>query len=247
MTPRQTTLRFPELRLPPHEGHRLRGYFGTAFREHSPLLHNHLEDGSLRNGYPLTQYKMIDRVPTILGFNEAADVLIRIFADIAEIRIADQVLDARAKELTHDTIAPTFLPDTLVRYRLDAPYRGVSQEQYQQWKELDADEDRFVFMQRALVGHLLMVFKGLDVWLEDDQRIVAYPNFRTTLVRMKGYKMTAFTGDFITNVALPDYIGIGKGTSRGFGIIRRQPGRLAPAFPPAAVSRNTANTTSYAD
>ena len=232
MTPRQTTLRFPELRLPPHEGHRLRGYFGTAFQEHSPLLHNHLEDGSLRNGYPLTQYKMIDRVPTILGFNEAADVLIQIFADIEEIRIADQVLDARAKELSHDRIEPAFLSDTLVSYYLDSPYRGLSQEQYQQWRDLTTDEDRFSFMQRALVGHLLMVFKGLGVWLEDHQRIIAYPYFRTTLVRMKGQKMTAFTGEFVTNVALPDLIGIGKGTSRGFGVIRRHLGRIAPATPP---------------
>ena len=226
ITPRQTILSFPALRLPAHEGHRLRGYFGTAFREHSPLLHNHLEDGSLRNGYPLTQYKMIERVPTILGYNEAADVLINLFADIHELRIADQWLDAREKELTHDRIAATFLTDRLVNYRLLSPYRGMSQEQYQSWKTLTTDAERHAFAQRSLVGHLLMVFKGLGVWLADDQRIVAFPFFQTTLVKMKGQKMTAFTGHFVTNVELPDLIGIGKGTSRGFGTIKKETGSL---------------------
>jgi hypothetical protein len=230
MSHRQTILSFPELRLPASEGHRLRGYFGNAFKQHSPLLHNHLEDGSLRNGYPLVQYKMIRRIPTIVGLDDGADLLLELFSDIEEIRIADQVLDARAKQLSHQQIKPTFLSEDLISYQLESPYRGISQDQYPRWRALDTDEERFVFVQKSLIGHLLMVFKGLNIWLSEHERIIAYPRFQTILVKMKGIKVTAFTGDFVTNVSLPDYIGIGKGTSRGYGVIRRMPGAIGPPF-----------------
>jgi hypothetical protein len=223
---RQTTLSFPELRLPRSDGHRLRGYFGNAFKKHSPLLHNHLEDGTLRNGYPLVQYKMIRGVPTIIGLNEGADILLKIFADIDEIKIAEQTLDANAKDLRFDKYEPTVHPEQLFAYRLESPYQAFNQEQYPNWRDATTDEERFAVAQKALIGHLLMLFKGLGIWLEEGLRIVAYPTFRPTTVAMKGQRLTAFTGEFITNAELPDLIGIGKGTSRGFGVIRRLTGRI---------------------
>lgn len=225
---RQTTLSFPELRLPRSDGHRLRGYFGNAFKEHSPLLHNHLEDGTLRNGYPLVQYKMIRGVPTIIGLNEGADILLKIFADIEEIKIADQTLDANAKDLRFDKYEPTVAADQLFAYRLESPYRALNQEQYPDWRDATTDEERFAVAQKALIGHLLMLFKGLGIWLEEGRRIVAYPTFRPTTVGMKGQRLTAFTGEFVTNADLPDLLGIGKGTSRGFGIIRKLTGQIPP-------------------
>ena len=33
---------------------------------------------------------------------------------------------------------------------------------------------------------------------------------------------------FVTNADLPDLVGIGKGTSRGFGIIRKLTGQIPP-------------------
>lgn len=190
------------------------------------MLHNHLEDGSYRNGYPLVQYKMIKRVPTIIGLNEGADVLLKIFADISEITIAEQTLDANAKELNFDKYEPKVHTDRLFAYRLESPYRAFNQEQYPKWKAATTDEERFGVAQKALVGHLLMLFKGLDIWV--DTKIIAYPTFRATTVGMKQQRLTAFTGEFITNAELPDLIGIGKGTSRGFGIIRRKAGQIAP-------------------
>ncbi|GAB3029743.1 hypothetical protein [Spirosoma pulveris] len=73
-----TTITFPEIALRTRDAHKLRGYFGELFKEHSPLLHNHLEadmpaeaDGAVavkfRYAYPLVQYKVLDQVPTLVG------------------------------------------------------------------------------------------------------------------------------------------------------------------------------------
>lgn len=40
-------------------------------------------------------------------------------------------------------------------------------------------------------------------------------------VDCKGNKFIGFMGNFKVNFELPDYIGLGKGVSRGFGTVRR--------------------------
>ena len=58
----QTIIQFPDIRLQTRDAHKLRGYFGNLFKEQSPLLHNHFQDGSTRYAYPLVQYKVINVV-----------------------------------------------------------------------------------------------------------------------------------------------------------------------------------------
>jgi hypothetical protein len=219
-----TTLQFPELRLRQNDAHLMRGYFGNAFREHSLLLHNHLEDGANRLGYPEVQYKIVDGTPTIIGLNEGADTLVKLFADIKEINIDGTVLDAAAKELRHDRIDPVLLTEELASYEFVTSYQALNQEQYRTYRNIKTDRERFTYVSKVLTGHLLMVFKGLGVWL--DGRIVVWPILRPGIGKMKGQRVTIFHGSFVTNVALPDLIGVGKATSRGFGTIRRVKGGL---------------------
>ena len=80
-----THLTFPDLRLAVRDAHKLRGYFGRVFQEYSPLLHNHLENGGVRYGYPLVQYKVIDGIPMLLGINEGATLLLDLFLRIKVI------------------------------------------------------------------------------------------------------------------------------------------------------------------
>lgn len=41
----QSIIKFPEIKLQTCDAHKLLGYFENVFKEHSPLLHNHFEDG----------------------------------------------------------------------------------------------------------------------------------------------------------------------------------------------------------
>ena len=82
-------IRFPEIQLQTRDAHKLRGFFGNYFKEHSPLLHNHYDDGSLRYKYPLVQYKVIDNIPMLIGFNEGARMLTELFLEMKELKIAD--------------------------------------------------------------------------------------------------------------------------------------------------------------
>lgn len=61
----QTIIKFPEIELKTRDAHKLRGYFGKVFREHSPMLHNHFGNGCRRYAYPLVQYKLVGHIPVL--------------------------------------------------------------------------------------------------------------------------------------------------------------------------------------
>ena len=111
-----THLTFPDLRLAVRDAHKLRGYFGRVFQEYSPLLHNHLENGGVRYGYPLVQYKVIDGIPMLLGINEGATLLLDLFLRIKVIDINERSYALRTKNLECQEAEITY-SEKLWRYR----------------------------------------------------------------------------------------------------------------------------------
>ena len=81
----QTIIQFPDIKLQTRDAHKLRGYFGNLFKEQSPLLHNHYADGKARYAYPLVQYKVIDNMPVLVGFQQGGELLVSLFLKIEEI------------------------------------------------------------------------------------------------------------------------------------------------------------------
>jgi hypothetical protein len=168
----------------------------------------------------LVQYKILGGVPTIVGIDEGSRAVTDIFADVNEIRLGDRILPGDAKELHRRKFKIEILDDRLVEYRLRTPYCALNQENYAVYRALPTDEERHSHLSKQLVNHLLAVCKGLGFYAES--RIVAYPLFsQPRLTTLKGNRLTAFRGGFVTNLSLPDLIGIGKSTSRGFGAIER--------------------------
>ena len=85
-----STIRFPEIALATRDAHKLRGYFGNLFKEHSLLLHNHYETGESAFQYPLVQYKVIDKIPILIGIQEGAELLTSLFLKIKELKIEEK-------------------------------------------------------------------------------------------------------------------------------------------------------------
>lgn len=69
----QTTISFPSISLQTRDAHKLRGYFGNLFKENSPLMHNHFQDGSVKYAYPMVQYKVVNQMLMLVGHNEGAE------------------------------------------------------------------------------------------------------------------------------------------------------------------------------
>jgi len=215
--PRITHLSFPELQLQARDGHKLRGWFGNLFKEKSPLLHNHLEGGELIYRYPLVQYKVIDGTPLLVGINEGAELLIDLFLQIRELDIDGTRIPLQHKQLDCKEVNAGYA-DRLFTYQFKTLYLALNQKNYASYQKLDSEEKKEE-LNRLLRSHILAAFKGMGIWLEPHQRVLTQVWMKERSTQLKNQRMLAFLGKFTTNVWLPNWIGLGKSTSRGFGAV----------------------------
>ena len=213
----QTIIRFPEIELRTRDAHKLRGYFGNLFREKSELLHNHLKGGKFKYDYPKVQYKVIDSTPTLVGIADGAELLTELFLKIRELNIDGEIYPVHQKNIEARQVEPgaAVAPKT---YRFETLWMGLNQRNHGVYNDANLLE-REKLLERILVGNCLSFFKSLDIFLET--KLHARGSFTEKSTSFKNNRMIAFDGMFEINADLPDYIGLGKQVSRGFGTIKR--------------------------
>lgn len=222
MTTLPTTLiQFPEIKLPVSAAHQLRGYFGNLFREKSPLLHNHYEDGRVMYRYPLVQYKVVDSTPTLLGLAEGANLLVDLFLKINELRIGGITYPVLHKHIQAGQARVGVVPDELFAYEFKTLWMALNQKNHSAYLNLN-DAEKSVFLSKSILQANLLAFcSGIGHY--EKNRIVAHAQLTEKKTKFKDQEMLAFAGGFVTNINLPDFAGIGKSVSRGFGTVRRKP------------------------
>jgi Cas6b C-terminal domain/Cas6b N-terminal domain len=219
-TPLLTTrITFPEISLRVRDAHKLRGYFGNLFREHSPLLHNHLEDGRVLYKYPLVQYKVIGDVPTLVGFDEGARLLTELFLKISELDIDGRKYLVLAKNIEAKTM-DIGLSDQLNIYRFETLWMALNQENYNLYNSYSFEQQQDQ-LRGIATQNILGFFSAFKLKLTPEQRVMVALKVQERETQFKNNRMTAFTGEIITNAILPDLAGIGKAVSRGYGTVRK--------------------------
>jgi hypothetical protein len=95
-----------------------------------------------------------------------------------------------------------------------------NQENYKTYKSFKSDTDKISFFEKILIGNILSFAKGVD-WRIEEQVVCKIKNIKAEkTVRYKGNPLMAIDIEFESNVFLPHFIGLGKGVSHGFGILR---------------------------
>ena len=211
----QTTIQFPDIHLQTRDAHKLRGYFGNLFKEHSPLLHNHYEDGTSRYAYPMVQYKVIDKTPILVGFQEGAELLVSLFLKIREIDIEGQKYPVLAKNIQQKQCELS-VNKHLYNYFFKTLWMALNQENFRKYQQMN-EADRNTFLNKQLQNNILSFYKGLAFHI--NERVMAICSVEERETMFKSRSMLAFTGKFTSNAYLPEWVGIGKAVSRGFGTV----------------------------
>jgi hypothetical protein len=212
----QTIIRFPEIQLSTRDAHKLRGYFGNIFKEHSSLLHNHLESGESAYRYPLIQYKVLKNIPTLIGLNEGAELLINLFLKIKTLQIEDRTYEIQQKNIESKNIE-IGLSSELHSYRFQTLWMALNQENHQKYLN-NSPAERQKQLNVLLQNNILSYYKAMNYWV-DGQVMGMLQNVSEKETKFKDKAMIAFQADFVTNAILPSFIGIGKSVARGFGSI----------------------------
>ena len=80
--------------------------------------------------------------------------------------------------------------------------------------------EKISFLEKILTGQILGFLEGIDV-KADKQVTVSITNILSEQIQpYKNQPMQTFNLRFNTNVSLPNYVGLGKGSSVGFGVVK---------------------------
>ncbi|MFK7934865.1 MAG: CRISPR-associated endonuclease Cas6 [Saprospiraceae bacterium] len=214
-----TILHFPQINLQTRQAHKLRGYFADQFGQESDLFHNHdAATGKSIYRYPRIQYKIVRRHPMVVGIGEGAQLLVERFMRIRELEIEGRRYPTEQKNLKSQEVE-IGATEALVEYRFVTPWLALNQENYQRFVHLSPTE-RQNKLQSILRNNIFSFLKSIPYF--EQERVMVH--FRQTTEQQTFFKnkaMQTFSGSFVTNMQLPDYIGLGKSTARGFGTIER--------------------------
>lgn len=195
----------------------LRGFFASKFQEYV-LLHHHNLDGLVYQ-YPLIQYKMLAGVPTVLGINEGAEVLVEIFNEYDSLDLGSERYRICEKRGSYQ-VQEVEWTDYPVFYRFLTPWIALNQENYRRYYGMKNSLELNTFLGKTLVGNLLSFSKTLGYTVPNT--LVCDVSVKPVKVSMKGVYLMGFTGLFRVNFKMPDLLGLGKSVSRGFGTVQRE-------------------------
>jgi hypothetical protein len=162
---------------------------------------------------PLVQYKVVNEKLTIIGINEGADLVANEFLKHKEINIDGFKLNNFSSELKIDE-EELKVTDELYSYEFETIWLPINQKNKRKYLEGELNLDK------VLINHILTTFKGCKV--EADKKIMVKGNFEEKKVRLKNVDMIGFTGSFITNVDIPEFISLGQRRAIGFGTVVKQ-------------------------
>jgi len=196
----------------------LRGAVSNLYPEER-LLHQHREDRKIDYHHPLVQYKIINGECLLIGFKDGAELL-------ANLELATKTLFLGCDNYTilttelefhHISIRTT---KTVQSYSFLTPWLALNENNYEKYQMLGTWVKKKDLLEKILIGNIISMSKslGYTVPAPIETRIHHLKEVKTSL---KGTPMLGFLGKFSVNFEIPDYWGIGKSVSRGFGTVMK--------------------------
>jgi len=94
----------------------------------------------------------------------------------------------------------------------------LNEENYQRYKNYNYSE-RTDQLRSILIRNIMAMAKTFQYFIES--KIMLNTSLKETTIKFKGKDAIGFLGTFQVNFNLPNYIGLGKSVSRGFGTIKK--------------------------
>jgi hypothetical protein len=212
--------------IQPYQLPQFRGAIARKAGLEHDLFHNHNNDnGGFHNRYPLIQYKLDTHKgqmrPMLLcledGIEEAhhffsqPDWSVNLNGDRHTLRVARLHVNK-------------YLLNTWQRqfgYRLHK-WQALNPDAYKEYRQIESLAGRLIYLERKLQAHINSFASSVDWKFIDPLSLSITDMVKTEWLEFKKIKVLTFTLDFKCNVSLPDFIGLGKGSSMGLGVVRRQ-------------------------
>ncbi len=200
------------------DAEKIRGYLGNLLWD-NPYAHQHKSDGSFLYQYPCVQYKVIGGACLLIAFNEGLKIVKEIFHNLKEINLDGNLQEILSKRL-ESYITAFSISSNQIQYTYLTPWLALNEKNYEKFRQIKKWEEKKKFLEKILIGNIISMSKSLGYTVSEKIRaeIIKLKEIQTSL---KGTPMLGFLGNFSVNFEIPDYFGIGKSVSRGFGTVKK--------------------------
>ncbi len=208
--------------LSAHEIEAFRGAVISQLKSKDLLFHNHLPDGEgFRYSYPLIQYKRINKKAAIFCLGNGTESIGKFFLD------SDLTLDLNGKPLKLEVESVKAYKHRIQIWNSSFRFTirkwlALNQENYDLFDKLESVAEKSMFLENILKANILSFAKGLDIFFDKQVECKITWLSEPAITQYKNVKMTIFDAEFITNVSIPNYAGLGKGVSVGYGMTVRK-------------------------
>jgi hypothetical protein len=191
---------------------KLRGFCGNLFVDDTEF-HHHSERSY---HYPLIQYKRVNNTLMIVGLQNYSSILMSRVSSVDVLSTPQGTFDINNKEVEMRKWPVCSKP---CFYEFATPWLPLNEKNYAEFAVMNKEGQKG-FLEKMLVGNTLSCLKGLGIFVS--YRVNAQITFfRPLCVKAHGNVFEGFNARFCLNVDLPDFLGLGKSVSKGFGTIRR--------------------------
>jgi hypothetical protein len=196
----------------------LRGFIVSKFPD-QPILHQHETSGFIYI-YPRVQYKVIDGTARILGIDEGAEIFKEDFSNIGCLKLGDTDYEIKDREILDEEV--DFGENALIiSYSFLTPWLALNEKNYDKYQRLGSWAKKKELLEKILIGNIISMSKSLGYTVPEPIK-ANIAQLKEVPTSLKGTPMLGFLGTFSINFEIPDYWGIGKSVSRGFGTVVKQ-------------------------
>jgi hypothetical protein len=165
--------------------------------------------------YPRLQYKVVRGAPMIAAIGEGCELLWEIYDKIDNLPDPDwPVTEKRVIEKQ----APFGCCDEYIKYRFLTPWLSLPNDLFNKFLASESKVKEQMLC-RALDGYLKSISKSLGYEPKKEIRIKF--NAKDNYIFQRDIRTAGLFGSFIVNFEIPNFLGIGKSVSRGYGAIKR--------------------------
>jgi len=205
-----------EATLSPNIAEKIRGYVGNKFIEDS-FLHNHETNGKQIYRYPIVQYKVMDGNPLLIGIKDGVGSLWNVFDRLLELKLGNSEHEVFYKK---SLLKQVYLgvSDNIFQYSFLTPWLALNEKNYEKYQMLGNWAKKKELLGKIVIGNIISMSKSLGYTVPAPIEANIH-NLKEVKTSLKGTSMLGFFGTFSVNFEIPDYWGIGKSVSRGFGTV----------------------------
>lgn len=184
------------------------------------LFHNHSQTGTIYR-YPLIQYKRLNKKAALLCIEEGIEGIQDFFTatnwllDIGDRQQPVKVENLRVRQHRIGVWERKF------HYTMKR-WLPLNQENYRKYHSLEDFGQKLALLEKILLANILSFLQGINLYVEEKIEVKIKHILNQRLENYKGQEMEAFTLRFETNISLPNFIGLGKGSSSGFGTLNKE-------------------------